>query len=218
MIPLELHPVPLRASSAHSPDELETVRQTPGRKGAALVSKDMGKSRPKSANASANCLIPPNSNSKRPGSEEAAFRRRRAPCTPGFRMAGSDPCPPRPRRGLHPITRIQGELEAPSCRSATVLTARSGNRILQLRRLKYSARPSGARYADTFWLDGGNLLRTHTSPVQVRGMEHFGPAAAQSLRAACSAMKASTPATSTPSPTGRHDGGSRRLRPTCSTS
>ena len=24
---------------------------------------------------------------------------------------------------------------------------------------------------DTFWLDGGTLLRTHTSPVQVRGME-----------------------------------------------
>ena len=28
---------------------------------------------------------------------------------------------------------------------------------------------------DTFWLDGGNLLRTHTSPVQVRGMETLGP-------------------------------------------
>lgn len=28
---------------------------------------------------------------------------------------------------------------------------------------------------DTFWLDGGNLLRTHTSPVQVRGMKKLGP-------------------------------------------
>jgi phenylalanyl-tRNA synthetase alpha chain len=28
---------------------------------------------------------------------------------------------------------------------------------------------------DTFWLDGGLLLRTHTSPVQVRGMERLGP-------------------------------------------
>jgi phenylalanyl-tRNA synthetase alpha chain len=28
---------------------------------------------------------------------------------------------------------------------------------------------------DTFWLEGGNLLRTHTSPVQVRGMERLGP-------------------------------------------
>ena len=28
---------------------------------------------------------------------------------------------------------------------------------------------------DTFWLDGGYLLRTHTSPVQVRGMEKLGP-------------------------------------------
>ena len=31
---------------------------------------------------------------------------------------------------------------------------------------------------DTFWLDGGNLLRTHTSPVQVRGMETPRAAAA----------------------------------------
>ena len=28
---------------------------------------------------------------------------------------------------------------------------------------------------DTFWLDGGYVLRTHTSPVQVRGMERLGP-------------------------------------------
>lgn len=28
---------------------------------------------------------------------------------------------------------------------------------------------------DTFWLSNGNLLRTHTSPVQVRGMREIGP-------------------------------------------
>ena len=28
---------------------------------------------------------------------------------------------------------------------------------------------------DTFWLKGGNLLRTHTSPVQIRGMMRLGP-------------------------------------------
>jgi phenylalanyl-tRNA synthetase alpha chain len=28
---------------------------------------------------------------------------------------------------------------------------------------------------DTFWLTDGNLLRTHTSPVQVRGMRKLGP-------------------------------------------
>ena len=28
---------------------------------------------------------------------------------------------------------------------------------------------------DTFWLDDGNLLRTHTSPVQVRTMQRFEP-------------------------------------------
>jgi phenylalanyl-tRNA synthetase alpha chain len=28
---------------------------------------------------------------------------------------------------------------------------------------------------DTFWIEGGHVLRTHTSPVQIRGMERFGP-------------------------------------------
>jgi phenylalanyl-tRNA synthetase alpha chain len=28
---------------------------------------------------------------------------------------------------------------------------------------------------DTFWLDNGHLLRTHTSPVQIRGMRKLGP-------------------------------------------
>jgi phenylalanyl-tRNA synthetase alpha chain len=28
---------------------------------------------------------------------------------------------------------------------------------------------------DTFWVEGHNLLRTHTSPVQIRGMKRFGP-------------------------------------------
>jgi phenylalanyl-tRNA synthetase alpha chain len=28
---------------------------------------------------------------------------------------------------------------------------------------------------DTFWLSDGNLLRTHTSPVQIRGMRKLGP-------------------------------------------
>ena len=28
---------------------------------------------------------------------------------------------------------------------------------------------------DTFWVEGGHVLRTHTSPVQIRGMERFGP-------------------------------------------
>ena len=28
---------------------------------------------------------------------------------------------------------------------------------------------------DTFWLSDGRLLRTHTSPVQIRALEKFGP-------------------------------------------
>ena len=86
---------------------------------------------------------------------------------------------PGPRRGhLHPITRIQRELEELFVSLGfTVLDGPEvEDRISQLRRPEHS-RPTTPRATaqDTFWLDGGNLLRTHTSPVQVRGMERLGP-------------------------------------------
>ncbi len=83
-----------------------------------------------------------------------------------------------PRRGhLHPITRIQRELEE--------LFASLGFAVLDGPEVETEyhnfdalniPRDHPARdMQDTFWLDGGNLLRTHTSPVQVRGMERLGP-------------------------------------------
>jgi phenylalanyl-tRNA synthetase alpha chain len=85
---------------------------------------------------------------------------------------------PGPRRGhLHPITRIQRELEE--------LFASLGFAVLDGPEVETEyhnfdalniPRDHPARdMQDTFWLDGGNLLRTHTSPVQVRGMERLGP-------------------------------------------
>jgi len=85
---------------------------------------------------------------------------------------------PGPRAGsLHPITQIQMEIED--------LFVSLGFMVLDGPEVEtehhnfdalnippdHPARDS----QDTFWLTGGNLLRTHTSPVQVRGMERFPP-------------------------------------------
>ncbi|MGA3024399.1 MAG: phenylalanine--tRNA ligase subunit alpha [Bryobacteraceae bacterium] len=84
---------------------------------------------------------------------------------------------PGPRRGsLHPVTQIQSEIED--------LFVSLGFAVLdgpevETEYRNFDAlnipRDHPARDAqDTFWLTGGNLLRTHTSPVQVRGMERLG--------------------------------------------
>ncbi len=84
---------------------------------------------------------------------------------------------PGPRRGsLHPVTQIQSEIED--------LFVSLGFAVLdgpevETEHHNFDAlnipRDHPARDAqDTFWLTDGNLLRTHTSPVQVRGMERLG--------------------------------------------
>ena len=84
---------------------------------------------------------------------------------------------PGPRRGsLHPVTQIQSEIED--------LFVSLGFAVLDGPEVETEyhnfdalniPRDHPARDAqDTFWLTGGNLLRTHTSPVQVRGMERLG--------------------------------------------
>ncbi len=84
---------------------------------------------------------------------------------------------PGPRRGsLHPVTQIQSEIEH--------LFLSLGFAVLDGPEVETEyhnfdalniPRDHPARDAqDTFWLTDGNLLRTHTSPVQVRGMERLG--------------------------------------------
>jgi phenylalanyl-tRNA synthetase alpha chain len=85
---------------------------------------------------------------------------------------------PGPRRGhLHPITRIQRELE--DLFVSLGFTVLDGPEVETERNnfdaLNIPAEHPARDMQDTFWLEGGNLLRTHTSPVQVRGMERFGP-------------------------------------------
>jgi phenylalanyl-tRNA synthetase alpha chain len=83
-----------------------------------------------------------------------------------------------PRRGhLHPITRIQRELEDlfVSLGFAVLDGPEVETEYHNFDALNIPPDHPARDMQDTFWLDGGNLLRTHTSPVQVRGMERLGP-------------------------------------------
>ncbi|MHC4549226.1 MAG: phenylalanine--tRNA ligase subunit alpha [Planctomycetota bacterium] len=82
-----------------------------------------------------------------------------------------------PRRGhLHPITQVEAELDH--------LFRGMGYRVVEGPWVEdewhnFDAlnmpdwHPSRDAW-DTFWLSDGNLLRTHTSPVQIRAMKRFG--------------------------------------------
>jgi len=83
-----------------------------------------------------------------------------------------------PRCGhLHPITRIQRELEElfRSLGFAVLDGPEVETEYHNFDALNIPAAHPARDMQDTFWLEGGNLLRTHTSPVQVRGMERLGP-------------------------------------------
>lgn len=83
----------------------------------------------------------------------------------------------RPRRGhLHPITQIEEELDH--------LFRGMGYQVVEgpwvetewhnFDALNIPAWHPSRDAWDTFWLSDGNLLRTHTSPVQIRAMERYG--------------------------------------------
>ena len=170
-----------RIAAALSADEIESVRvEVLGRKGVlAQVSKEMGKLAPEERARVGKLL-----NAAKQTLEEALERRKQE-----FDAAALDkrldaewldltlPAPG-PRTGsLHPITQIQMEIED--------LFVSLGFMVLDGPEVEteyhnfdalnippeHPARDS----QDTFWLTDGNLLRTHTSPVQVRGMERFPP-------------------------------------------
>ena len=85
---------------------------------------------------------------------------------------------PGPRRGhLHPITQIQRELEElfRSLGFAVLDGPEVETEYHNFDALNIPADHPARDMQDTFWLEGGNLLRTHTSAVQVRGMQKLGP-------------------------------------------
>jgi phenylalanyl-tRNA synthetase alpha chain len=87
------------------------------------------------------------------------------------------PAPP-PRPGsLHPVTLIQNEIEDlfTSLGFAVLDGPEVETEYHNFDALNIPPEHPARDMQDTFWLSNGHLLRTHTSPVQVRGMEKLGP-------------------------------------------
>jgi phenylalanyl-tRNA synthetase alpha chain len=170
-----------RIAAATSAEELEAVRvEAAGRKGAlAEISKGMGKLSPEERKRIGQVL-----NAAKQQLETALDARKQefGDATLRARLDGewvdlTVPAPG-PRRGhLHPITRIQRELEELfiSLGFAVLDGPEVETEYYNFDALNIPPDHPARDMQDTFWLDGGNLLRTHTSPVQVRGMERLGP-------------------------------------------
>ena len=78
---------------------------------------------------------------------------------------------------LHPISRIQREIE--QVFTSMGFTVVDGPEVEtewnNFDALNIPPDHPARDMQDTFWLEGGHVLRTHTSPVQIRGMQKFGP-------------------------------------------
>jgi phenylalanyl-tRNA synthetase alpha chain len=170
-----------RIDSAKTADELEAVRvEVLGRKGVlASLSKDMGKLSPEERSARGKFI----NTAKQ--ALEGAWESRKAVFAKVALDARLDAewldltVPAQgPRPGaLHPITLIQWEIE--DLFRSMGFTVLDGPEVEteyhNFDALNIPPDHPARDMQDTFWLDGGNLLRTHTSPVQVRGMEKLGP-------------------------------------------
>ncbi len=170
-----------RIQKAATIEELERVRvEVLGRKGTlAEISKTLGKLAPEERARLGRQL-----NAVKDGLEEALEARREQ-----FRQAAlraklesewldlTLPAPPPERGHLHPVTQIQAEIE--DVFTSLGFTILDGPEVETEYRnfdaLNIPPDHPARDMQDTFWLEDGNLLRTHTSPVQVRGMERFGP-------------------------------------------
>ncbi|MDQ6676797.1 MAG: phenylalanine--tRNA ligase subunit alpha [Acidobacteriota bacterium] len=163
--------------TATDPAQLELVRiEVLGRKGTlAAISKDMGKMGAeerartgKLLNAAKQCL-------------ESALAVRQeyfAASALAGRLESewldlTLPAPGIRPGNLHPLTRLQQEVE--DLFVSLGFTVLDGfeveDEFHNFDALNIPADHPARDMQDTFWLEGGKLLRTHTSPVQVRGME-----------------------------------------------
>ncbi len=170
-----------RIDSAATLDELESARvEALGRNGwLNAVSKEMGKL-PKEQKAAFGKLL---NGAKQ--KLESAYESKRQALGQTALNARLDaewvdltlPAPGPKRGHLHPVTQIQRELEElfASLGFAVLDGPEVETEYYNFDALNIPADHPARDMQDTFWLDGGNLLRTHTSPVQVRGMERLGP-------------------------------------------
>src|SRR5215469_9818674 len=170
-----------RIAAAHTAEEVEAVRvDALGRKGVlAAFSKKMGKLAPEEKQRAGMLL-----NACKQEIEAAVEERKQEFAAAALRARLDAewvdltlPAPAPPRGHLHPITRIQRELEDlfRSLGFAVLDGPEVETEYHNFDALNIPADHPARDMQDTFWLEGGNLLRTHTSPVQVRGIEKFGP-------------------------------------------
>jgi phenylalanyl-tRNA synthetase alpha chain len=170
-----------RIASAATAEELEQVRvEVLGRKGTlAQISKEMSRI-PAEERARIGKLL----NAVKQSVESALEKRKQQDAEAALRARLDAEWvdltlpAPGPRTGhLHPITQIQSEIE--DLFVSLGFTILDGPEVEteyhNFDALNIPAEHPARDMQDTFWLTGGNLLRTHTSPVQVRGMERLGP-------------------------------------------
>jgi phenylalanyl-tRNA synthetase alpha chain len=170
-----------RISAAANLDELETVRvEVLGRKGSlADFGKLMGKLSAEDRVAAGKALNGAKT------SLEAAFELKKTT----FEMAALNArldsewvdltIPPQGilPGSLHPLTQIQNEIESLFFSMGFVVLdgPEVETEFHNFDALNIPPDHPARDMQDTFWLEGGHLLRTHTSPVQVRGMQRLGP-------------------------------------------
>ncbi len=166
--------------AAATPDALEEVRvEFLGRKGAlAAIGKDMGKLTPDQRAAVGKRLnalkqdLETRFDTRKAAFDKAALDARLA----SEWLDLTRPAPGVRPGSLHPLTLIQRELEDyfTSLGFAVVDGPEVETEWHNFDALNIPATHPARDAQDTFWVEGGHVLRTHTSPVQVRAMEKFG--------------------------------------------
>lgn len=170
-----------RIEAAASPDALEAVRvEVLGRKGIlSQISKDMGKLTPEERASIGKQLNPTKQKL------EAALETKKAAFESQLLAKKLDaewvdltlPAPGIRPGSLHPITQIQAEIEELfiSMGFAVLDGPEVETEHNNFDALNIPPDHPARDMQDTFWVGAGQLLRTHTSPVQVRGMQRLGP-------------------------------------------
>ena len=170
-----------RIQASRNLDELEAVRvDALGRKGSlSQFSKDFGNLTPEQRAAAGKAL-----NAAKQELEAALEGRKQAFEQDAQReRLGTEwidltlPAPGPPRGSLHPVTLIQNEIEDlfTSLGFAVLSGPEVETEYYNFDALNIPPEHPARDMQDTFWLADGHLLRTHTSPVQVRAMEKLGP-------------------------------------------
>jgi len=170
-----------RIEAARTAEELEVVRvEALGRKGTlAQISRQLGALAPEERARVGKLL-----NTVKQGLEEALAARKARFDEEGLRARLDAewvdltlPAPGVRPGSLHPVTQIQTEIEDlfTSLGFAVLDGPEVETEYHNFDALNIPPDHPARDAQDTFWFADGNLLRTHTSPVQVRGMERFKP-------------------------------------------